>query len=87
MFLLDIIYHIILDSDRKYIANFISRPIISDDKEINENCFFQKFYKEYAETEFIKSTLGIYKLNRIKNKKNSEQKLIALCNKQLKDIL
>ena len=87
MFLLDIIYHIILDSDRKYIANFISRPIISDDKEINENGFFQKFYKEYAETEFIKSTLGIYKLNRIKNKKNSEQKLIALCNKQLKDIL
>ena len=87
MFLLDIIYHIILDSDRKYIANFLSRPIISENKEIDENNFFQKFYKDYEETEFIKSTLGIYKLIRIKNKKNSEQKLIALCNKQLKDIL
>ena len=85
MLLLDIINHIILDSDRKYIVNFLSRPIISD-KEVNEN-EFQEFYKEYEETEFIKSTLGINKLLRIKNKKNSDQKLIALCNKQLKDIL
>ena len=85
MLILDIINHIILDSDRKYIANFLSRPIISD-KEMNEN-EFQEYYKEYEETEFIKTTLGINKLLRIKNQKKSEQKLIALCNKQLKNIL
>ena len=85
MFLLDIIMQIIFDVDKKYIANFVSRPIISS-KEINESEFIE-FYKKYEETEFIKSTLGIYKLLKIERKKNSEQKLIALCNKQLKDML
>ena len=85
MFLLDIIMQIIFDVDKKYIANFVSRPIISS-KEINESEFIE-FYKKYDETEFIKSTLGIYKLLKIERKKNSEQKLIALCNKQLKDML
>ena len=85
MFLLDIIMQIIFDVDKKYIANFISRPIISS-KEVNES-EFNEFYQKYDETEFIKSTLGIYKLLKIERKKNSEQKLIALCNKQLKDML
>ena len=85
MFLFDIIIQIFFDTNKKYVMNFLSRPIISL-KEINEY-EIDDFYKIYDETEFVKSTLGIYKLLKIQNKKNSEQRLIALYNKQLKDIL
>ena len=85
MFLFDIIIQIFFDPNKKYVLNFLSRPIISS-KEINED-EIDDFYNIFNETEFVKSTLGIYKLLKIKNKKISEQRLIALYNKQLKDIL
>ena len=85
MYLFDIIIQIFFDSNKKYVMNFLSRPIINS-KELNEN-ELDEFYKVYNETEFVKSTLGIYKMLKIQNKKNSEQRLIALYNKQLKDIL
>ena len=85
MYLFDIIIQIFFDSNKKYVMNFLSRPIINS-KELNEN-ELDDFYKVYNETEFVKSTLGIYKMLKIQNKKNSEQRLIALYNKQLKDIL
>ena len=85
MFVFDIINQMVLDENKKYIINFLCRPIISN-KEIKEN-EFQEFYKKYDETEFTKSTLGIYKLLRIDKNKNSEQKLITLSNEQLKELL
>ena len=85
VFLFELIMQIFFDSNKKYVMNFLCRPIINS-KEINE---FEigDFYKVYNETEFVKSTLGIYKLLKVQNKKNSEQRLIGLYNKQLKDIL
>ena len=85
IFLFDVMMQIFFDANKRYVLNFLSRPIISS-KEINENDL-DDFYKSYDETEFVKSTLGIYKLLKIQNKKNSEQRLIGFYNKQLKDIL
>ena len=85
IFLFDVMMQIFFDANKRYVLNFLSRPIISS-KEINENDL-DDFYKSYDETEFVKSTLGIYKLLKIQNKKNSEQRLIGFYSKQLKDIL
>ena len=85
MLLFDIIIQMLLDSDKKYIANFLCRPIIPS-KNMNEN-ELEEFYNKYDETEFVKSTLGINKIIRNYENNNSELKLIELCNKQLKDLL
>ena len=83
--LLDIIVDLILDSDKKCLINLLSRPVISA-KEKEENDF-QGFYKNYEETDFIRYSFGMHKLIRQNDKKNDEQKLIELCNKQLKELL
>ena len=85
MLLFDIIIQMLLDSDKKYIANFLCRPIIPS-KNMNEN-ELEEFYNKYDETEFVKSTLGINKIIRNYENNISELKLIELCNKQLKDLL
>ena len=85
MLLFDIIIQMLLDSDKKYIANFLCRPIIPS-KNMNEN-ELEEFYNKYDETEFVKSNLGINKIIRNYENNISELKLIELCNKQLKDLL
>ena len=85
MLIFDIICQILFNEHKKYVVNLLCRPVISS-KEVNEN-ELNDFYKLYDNTEFVKSTLGIQNLLKIENKNNSDNELITLCNKQLKDII
>jgi hypothetical protein len=85
MLIFDIICQILFNEHQKYVVNLLCRPVISS-KEVNEN-ELNDFYKLYDNTEFVKSTLGIQNLLKIGNKNNSDNQLITLCNKQLKDII
>ena len=83
--LFDIIIKTILDENIKSIVNFLSRPIISIDKE-NKNEFsdFYRSYKEDDFQDFSKELTNLLNKSKINIK---EKKLISIANNHLKDLL
>ena len=84
MFLFDIINQTILDSKKKNIINFLSRPTISIHKDVKQD---EIFYQDYEEDDFDKLYEGIVELTHKDNKQEKEKKLIMLCNRSFKDFL
>ena len=84
--LFNIINETILDDHVKSIVNFLSRPIISINKDNDKNDF-EKFYRSYKESDFNKFSEDLSKLLQKPKKEIRERKLISLANKHLKDFL
>ena len=85
MFLFDIINQTIIDGKKKYIINFLSRPLISIHKK--EKIEEDLFYKDYEEIEFDKLYEEVVELAQKNDKEKREEKLINLANKSLKDFI
>ena len=84
--LFNIINETILDDHVKSIVNFLSRPIISINKDNDKNDF-EKFYRSYKESDFNKFSDDLSKLLQKPKKEIRERKLISLANKHLKNFL
>ena len=85
MILFDIINRTILDTSKKDIINFLSRPILSINKDIFEEQ--DVFYEPYKENDFDKFCEGLEKLIKKPDKKNKEKKLVGLSKLKLKELL
>ena len=85
MILFDIIYHCILDTNKREIIKFLSQPIISFNKK--EEIRFDKTQDYYYKYDFDRLNNDISKLV-FKSKMNKkEMKLISLSNKKLKELI
>ena len=84
--LFNIINETILDDHVKSIVNFLSRPIISINKDNSKNDI-EEFYRSYKENDFNKFYDEFMKLVQKPKKEIRERKLISLANKHLKDFL
>ena len=74
MILLDIINNTIIDDKKRDILNFLSRPIISLNKNKNETQDI--FYENLFENDFDKFYNSIYELSRKANKSDYEKRLV-----------
>ena len=85
MILFDIINKTILGGPKKDIINFLSRPILS----LNKNNFEEKdiFYESYKEKDFIKFYKGFLELSKKPDKKDKEKRLLNLSQQQLKELV
>ena len=83
-FLLDIMSQILIDDKRQSIIKFISRPTLSDKKEDRE---LREFYTNYTEKDFDRFNDELLELTKESNLQKYEQKLIALSNKELKEMI
>ena len=85
MILFDIINRTILDDSKKHIINFLSRPVLS----MNKNTFEEKdiFYEGYKEEDFDKFYDGFLELVKKPNKKNKEKQLALLSKGHLKELI
>ena len=82
MILLDVFNEILLGDDKKDIFNFISRPLLSIQKD--EKYDLSQFYQHYSEKDFNKFYNAISELMQKSEKKEIEKNLIFLVNKNLK---
>ena len=88
MILIDIINQTILDDKTKHIINFLSRPILSLEKNNLDNSEVKDiFYEGYKEKDFEKFYEGFLEFIKKPNKENKEKKLISLSKKQLKELI
>ena len=85
MLLFDIINQTILEDNIKHIINFVSRPVLSLNK--NEDDESESFYKNYTNTEFDKFSKEIYEFAKKSDKKPIEKRLLKISNKHLKDFI
>ena len=85
MILLDVINETLLGDDKKEIFNFISRPLLSIQKD--EKYDLSQFYQHYSEKDFNKFYNDISELMQKSEKKEIEKNLIFLINKNLKEFL
>ena len=85
MILLDVFNEILLGDDKKDIFNFISRPLLSIQKD--EKYDLSQFYQHYSEKDFNKFYNAISELMQKAEKKEIEKNLIFLVNKNLKEFL
>ena len=85
MLLFDIINQTILEDNIKHIINFVSRPVLSLNK--NEDDESESFYKNYTNTEFDKFSKEIYEFAKKSDKKPIEKRLLNISNKHLKDFI
>ena len=85
MILFDVINKTILGGPKKEIINFLSRPILS----LNKNNFEEKdiFYESYKEKDFIKFYKGFLELSKKPDKKDKEKRLLNLSQQQLKELV
>ena len=83
MILIDIINETLLDDNHKSIINFLSRPLLSIDK--NES--FSEFYQNYKENDFDSLYKGVSELIQKNDKEEREKRLIFLVNKNLKEFI
>ena len=79
--LFNIINEIILDEKTKSIVNFLCHPVISNNKEPNDNFF--DIYRIYEEKDFNKFSQELLDLIQKPNKSVREKKLIRLSNNHL----
>ena len=85
-FLLEIMNHSLIDDKKKGITKFMTRPIFSDKSE-DENKELDEFYQNYSQKDFDKFNNEIIELIRNPKLEKLDQKLIYLCNKELKKII
>ena len=85
MILFDIMNRTILDNSKKDIINFLSRPIISMNKDIFEEK--DVFYEPYKEDDFDKFCEGLEELIKKSDKTNKEKKLVGLSKQKLKELI
>ena len=85
MMLLDIMNKTLLEENMKNIINFISRPILSLNK--NENDELESFYQSYTDSEFEKFSNDIYEYAKKSDKNIIEKKILNISNKQLKEFI
>ena len=85
MILFDIMNRTILDNSKKDIINFLSRPILSMNKDIFEEK--DVFYEPYKEDDFDKFCEGLEELIKKPDKKNKEMKLVGLSKLKLKELI
>ena len=85
MILLDIMNKTLIEDNMKSIINFISRPILSVNK--NKDDEFESFYRTYTDAEFDKFSNEIYEFAQKSNKVSLEKKLFDISNKQLKEFI
>lgn len=85
MFIADIIHLTILDNKKKNLINFLSRPIISINK--NQQNEEELFYRDFDGDDFDKVYDEFKSLAQKENKENNEVKLINLTNKSLQNLL
>ena len=85
MILLDLFGKTLLDQDKKNIFNFLSRPIVFTNKEIeSEN---NGFYNNYSEDDFENLYDEIAELAEKSDKLITEKRLISLSNHKLKELI
>ena len=82
MILFDLINTTMLSENKITILNFLSRPTISLNKDIEYPVL--EFYQNYTKSDFEKYCETISLMSQNTNKEIEEKKLIALSNKQLK---
>ena len=85
MILFDIMNKTILDDKKKNIINFLSRPILSLNKDRNEEN--KLFYDNYKEKDFDNFYDDFIELNKKPDKKNREKKLLYLSKQQLNELV
>ena len=85
MILLDILLSTMIDEKKRDIINFLSRPIISSNKNINEKQDI--FYANLFENDFDKFYNCVYELSRKANKNDNEKRLINLSIQHLKELI
>ena len=85
VFLFEILNKTILDNNKKTIINFLCRPIIANDK--NNDNEFEEFYKNYKEKDFNQLYKQLSAFVQNTSKEKSEDKLIALLDEHLKDLI
>ena len=85
MILFDLINDMILNENKRNILNFLSRPVIS----LNGSQKYRnpEFYEEYKRIDFEKFSETIFDLAHESKQGIEEQKLIALSNKRLKNLV
>lgn len=86
MILLEIVNEILLDPEIKEIVNFLARPIISLKNKTEEEQQFSLFYHRYNEVDFDKFNKEVIELSNKTKKSKKELKLLAICNKHLRQI-
>ena len=84
MIFLDIMKDILLDSETKYISDFLVRPIISISN--NEENEFSSLHKQYTESDFDKLYKELIQLSNKDEKTNEVIRLLSLANNHLKEL-
>ena len=85
MLLFDIMNKTLIDNNKKTIINFLCRPIITNDKKIDDD--FEEFYKNYKEKDFDNLSEKLPELCEKSQKENREKYLISLSHEHLKDLI
>ena len=85
MILFDVTNQINIDTSKKSLINFLSRPVISINKKNKGE--FDEFYKNYRERDFNKLYDQIKEIAQKPKKDEKEEKLIAITNEQLMDLV
>ena len=85
MILFDILNKTIIDEKKRDIINFLSRPILSKNKNALERS--EIFYQNYLENDFDKFYRSFIELVRKANKKDKEKRLINLSKEHLKELI
>ena len=85
MIFFDITNQINIDNNNKTIFNFLSRPIISLEK--NQKNEFDDLYRTYKEKDFKKFSDEIQNLAQKPSKNHMEDKLLSVSNEHLKIIV
>ena len=85
MILFDIMNKTILDDNKKTIINFLCRPIITNNKETNNE--FEEFYKNYKEENFEQLYEKLAELVQKSSKEERENRLITLTSQNLNELI
>ncbi len=85
MLLFDLINDTFLDEPKKYIFNFLCRPVISLYQK--EGKYPPEFYNKYNETDFNNFSLSVNYYAQKQNKEKEEKRLICLCNQRLREMI
>ena len=85
MILIDIINNTLLDDEKKNIINFLSRPILSLNKAIEDKK--DVFYESYLENDFDKFYKSFLDLVNKPGKEEREKRLVFVSKQKLKELV
>ena len=86
MFLFDIFNQFLIETELKEVINFLSRPMISVNKE-TKKFYDEIYYKNFDDNNFDKLYESILNIKAKYDKGKKEDKLIKLANIKLKEFL